>query len=115
MRQMQPKGGSHTRYPRLRAPVYFTEVGLPLLRRTRQPSDAGLGGICIYTDDAPKPGKLLQIEIFLPDSTSVICKVEVAWLDEMPERAPARFDVGLRVVAIHPHDRERLTGVLRQP
>jgi hypothetical protein len=30
----------------------------------------------------------------------------------LPANAPARYDVGLRFTAIHPHDRVRLAGVL---
>jgi len=53
------------------------------------------------------------MEIFLPDGSSVLCRSEVAWVERLPAGGPARFDVGLKLTAIHPLDRERLSGVLQ--
>ncbi len=100
------------RYPRLRAPVYFNTLRLPLFGRKRRRIGDPLGGMCVYTDEEPKEGVPLELEVFLPDGTSVVCRVEVAWLETLPDGGPARCDVGLRLTAIHPHDRERLSTVL---
>ena len=54
----------------------------------------------------------LHIEIFLLDGTSVVCRVEVAWVDALGDGAPARYDVGLTFTAIQPNDRARLAPVL---
>lgn len=99
-------------YPRLRAPVYWRAHGLPFFRRKKSTED--LGGVVVHVDEKLKEGTRLKIEIFLPDGTSVVCKVEVAWIDSLPESAPARFDAGLKFTAITPGDRQRLASVLEQ-
>ena len=98
-------------YPRVRAPVYFTRTVLRFLGRRRR-IDPGLGGLRVYTDEKTKVGTRLEIEVFLPDETSVACTTEVVWVEKLPAGAAARHDVGLRILAIHPHDRERLLKVL---
>jgi hypothetical protein len=97
-------------YPRLMAPAYFHAAGLPLFPRRSQNGD--LGGVLVQTDEPLRPGRRLKLEIFLPDETSVLCQVRVAWVDRLPEGAPARYEVGLRFVAIDPLSRERLTPSL---
>jgi hypothetical protein len=99
-------------YPRLRAPVYFTRTMRALFRRRRTPTDGALGGVSVYTDEEPPRGAQLKAEIFLPDGSSVVCRTEVAWVEKLSDGGPARCEVGLRVTAIHPLDRARLSGVL---
>jgi uncharacterized protein (TIGR02266 family) len=100
-------------YPRLRAPVYWRELGSPFLRRRKKTSE-DLGGVRVYLDEKLEERARLEIEIFLPDDTTVVCKVEVAWVDTLPERAAARFDVGLKFTEMSSGDRERLASVLVQ-
>jgi len=102
-----------THYPRLRAPVYWRPLGLSFFRRKKK-SIEDLGGVLVYLDDKLEEGDRLEIEVFLADGTSVVCKVEVAWVDTLPERAPARFDVCLKFTAITSGDRQRLSSVLGQ-
>jgi hypothetical protein len=66
----------------------------------------------VYTDEEAEPGARCRLEIFLPDGSSVVCRTEVAWVERLPAGGPARFDVGLRLTAIHPLDRARLAGVV---
>jgi len=99
-------------YPRLQAPVYWRPVGLPIFRGNRRPRGKDLGGARIYTDEELTEGARLALEVFLPDDTSVSCKVQVISVDKLPERAPARFDVEVEFIAIRPHDRERIACVL---
>src|SRR5438270_10354490 len=94
-------------YPRVRAPVFFTRTVLRFLKRSRR-VDPGLGGVRVYTDEETKVGSRLELEVFLPDGTSIACTTEVAWVEKLPAGAVARCDVGLQILAIHPHDRERL-------
>ncbi len=101
-------------YPRLQAPVYWRPVGLPLFRRKRRPIAGTLGGARVYTDEELRERTRLEIEVFLPDGTSVICNVQVASGDKLPEGGPARFDMEVEFIAIRPHDRERISGVLVQ-
>ena len=103
------KHSGRTAYPRLLAPVYFTPSGLPRwLQRRRPPRGNSLGGVRVFTDERPAEDVPLRLEVFLVDGTSVRCKAVVAWVDPLPEGAPARFDVGLEFTALRPGDRERL-------
>jgi hypothetical protein len=99
-------------YPRLLAPVYFTRAGFPWRFWNRALARDALGGVRVFADEAPGQGDSLHAEIFLLDGTSVTCRVFVAWVDELPEGAPGRYDVGLAFTAIRPGDRERLGPVL---
>ncbi|TMA18333.1 MAG: hypothetical protein E6J84_06055 [Deltaproteobacteria bacterium] len=58
-------------------------------------------------------GDRLELELFLPDQSEVVCTVEVVWVEELPEGSPARYDVGVKFVTISPGDRERLSTVLQ--
>jgi hypothetical protein len=94
--------------------VYWRPAGLPLFRRKRAPIGAGLGGARVYTDEELREGTRLEIEVFLPEGRSVVCQVEVVWVDKLPDGAAARFDVGIAFIAIRPDDRERISSVLDQ-
>ena len=100
-------------YPRLLAPVYFTRARFPRgLFGKGLPAGNSLGGVRVLTDERPGEGAPLDLEIFLVDGTSVTCGVVVAWIDPLPDGAPARFEVGLEFRALRPGDRERLAPVL---
>jgi hypothetical protein len=114
MLNMEHNGTGPAPYPRLQAPVYFTKLGLGFFRSSRRTFDPALGGVRVYADEEPKEGSQLEIEIFLPDDTTVICKVGVARVELLPPGSPATYEVGLSFIAIHPHDRERLAGVLKK-
>ena len=87
-------------------------MGKPLFGR-RRAVDVSLGGMRVFADDAPMAGDRLELELFLPGNAEVTCTVEVVWIDELPEGSPARYDVGVKFVAIEPGDRERLAAVLK--
>ncbi len=100
-------------YPRLQAPVYWRPAGgLPLFRPKRKSIGRAVGGARVYADDELREGTRLEIEVFLPDGTSVVCKVEVLSVDALAEGAPALFDVEVEFIAIRPGDRERISCVL---
>jgi len=99
-------------YPRLQAPVFFTRAGFSWRFWKSERGRDGLGGVRVFTDERPKQGDSLHVEIFLLDGTSVTCRVVVSWIDELPTGAPGRYDVGLAFTAIRPGDRERLAPVL---
>jgi len=102
-------------FPRLLAPAYFTRAWRPLFSRRRtEPIDAQPRGLRVYTDDEATPGSRCKLEIFLPDGSTVVCRAEVAWIERLPEGGPSRFEVGLRLTAIHPLDRARLLGVVEK-
>jgi hypothetical protein len=98
-------------YRLVQAPIYHRPTswfaqGLP--RRSAEPA---LGGVRSYSDDAVKPGRLLEMDVFLPDGETVTALVEVEWCDPLPHGVPARFDVGMKLVQIAPGDRVRLDSV----
>jgi hypothetical protein len=95
-------------YPPLRAPVYFTPVCPPLLRCDARKGESALGGFTVQTDEVLRESSWMTTEIFLGQQPDLICTVRVAWVDELPDGLPARFDVGLQIAAIHPDDQQRL-------
>lgn len=99
------------RYPRLRAPVYCRPVG-PLAAKGGQPIDLGLGGVRVYSDDPMEPGHRLEVELQLPDASTLTLLSEVVWLQELPAEAPASFDIGLQFLDLTPEDVEALESVM---
>lgn len=98
-------------YPRVNAPVFCRPVGKPLFGR-RRAADVSEGGMRLYADEPPAAGDRLELELFLPDQSELTCRVEVVWVEELPEGSPARYDVGVKFVEISPQQRALLAGVL---
>ena len=96
--------------------MYCRPVGLSfkLLQAKQRPLDISLGGMRIYSDEPIKKGSQLELELFLPDNTSVTCRVEVVWLEQLPAGSPAQHDVGLKFIEIKSEDKARLASVLDQ-
>jgi hypothetical protein len=92
--------------------VYWRPVGLPLFRSRRRRGGKALGRARTYTDEELKEGTRLALEVFLPDETSVTCKVQVVSVEKLAEGAPALFDMEIEFIALRPGDRERLAPVL---
>lgn len=80
--------------------------------KQQRPLDISLGGMRIYSDEAIKKGTKLELELFLPDASSVTCKVEVVWIDELPVGSPAKHDIGLKFIDIKTEDKARLASIL---
>ena len=102
------------RYPRLQAPVYCRPVG-PLAATGGRPVDLGLGGVRVYSDEPMEPGHRLEVELKLPDASTLTFLSEVVWLKELPSDAPASFDIGLQFLDLTPEDVEALEAVLARP
>ena len=99
-------------YRRVHAPIYHRPTswfshGLRRIGRVES-----LGGVRSYSDERVKPGRLLEMDVFLPDGGEITAVVEVEWCDPLPAGSPAVFDVGMRVVQIEPAARSLLEGVL---
>ncbi|MFN3531697.1 MAG: PilZ domain-containing protein [Candidatus Brocadia sp.] len=98
-------------YPRLNAPIYcrparFTSPRAPLV-------NIGLGGIRVYSDKTFKVGERLEIELFLPDNSSITCNVKVVWMNQLGG-STAKYDVGLQFLEIEGDDLRHLAGILKQ-
>lgn len=98
------------KYRRVNAPIFIQPVG-PLSRHTLR--DVSLGGLRAYSDESHEVGERLQIELMLPDKSSLAVLVEVAWVNALPPESPALYDVGLRYIDIEPEELERLSVVLK--
>ncbi len=101
-----------SRCRRVQAPIYVRPVGPLAYGLPRNVDDTKVGGLRAYSDDRHKPGTRLELEIFFPDRNSAAFIAEVAWIEELPGGSPARFDVGLRYVAVSPEDLDRIAQVL---
>jgi hypothetical protein len=99
-------------YRRVQAPIYHRPTSWFAQGLPRRIAEAALGGVRSYSDDAVKPGRLLEMDVFLPDGGMVTALVEVEWCDPLPRGVPARFDVGMKLVQIAPADRASLDMVL---
>jgi c-di-GMP-binding flagellar brake protein YcgR len=111
--------GEHERrlFKRVQAPVYCRPAGIALKfmqPKQQRPLDISLGGMRIYADEPVKKGTKLELELFLPDQTTVTCRVEVVWIDVLPAGSPAKHDVGLKFIDIKEGDRARLAQVLEE-
>ncbi len=100
------------KFRRVNAPVFCRPLGHPLFGR-RKAVDVSMGGLRLYADDPPAVGDRLELELFLPDQSELVCTVEVVWVDDLPEGSPARHDVGVKFISIRPEDSERLQSVLK--
>jgi c-di-GMP-binding flagellar brake protein YcgR len=98
------------KFPRIKAPVYCRPARRRLPRR--QVIDLGLGGMRVYSDDAFKVGARFDVELFLPDSSSITCLTEVVWIRRLEGGAPASFDVGLQFLDVPADDHDRLRDAL---
>ena len=105
---------SRPSYRRIQAPVYHrpTSWFSQGLRRENASNPSPDVGFLSYSDEAVKVARLLEMDVFLPDQSSVTVVVEVTWCDPLPRDAPARFDVGLRLVYVEAAATARLESVL---
>lgn len=74
-----------------------------------------MSGVRIYNDAPVQKGARFELEIFLPDTSSFTCKVEVVWVESLPPGAPARHDVGLQFLELSDANKVRLEEVLGAP
>ena len=110
---MEPDLSNRRRFKRIQAPVYCRPAGLrALFEAGRAVSNISLGGIRLYSDEPFKLGLRLELEVFLPDQSSVTLTAKAVWIDELPEDAPAAFDVGFEFLNIAPRDQNRLSAFL---
>lgn len=100
------------RYPRVQADVVCRPAGVGLLHHRRNTQDISLGGMRVYSDEPFSVGSRLDLDVMLPDNTSVRCWAVVVWTTKLDGRGPAKFDVGLRFEDMAASDIQRLASVL---
>lgn len=113
MMSVDEAGPNRRRFKRVAAPVYCRPAGLrSFFEAGRAVNDISPGGIRLYSDEAFKVGARLELEVFLPDQTSVTVTARAVWVDNLPSNAPAAYDVGFEFVDISPRDHLRLGQIL---
>lgn len=66
----------------------------------------------MFSDQDFAIGSRLDLDILVPDGSSVRCWAEVVWTVDLGAGGPARFDVGLKFTDMDPADIQRLATVL---
>jgi Tfp pilus assembly protein PilZ len=78
----------------------------------RRAIDVSMGGVRVYSDIELETGEEIKMELFLPDGEAVEFTCRVAWIERLPAKSPAKFDVGLSFVDVDPAARSALQTVL---
>ena len=103
-------------FRRMKAAVLARPVGALAHGRPHRPvNDISLGGLRVFADDAHVQGERIEMEVLFGEGDSATFVAEVAWVEELPKGAPARFDVGLRYLDVAASDLDRLAKVLGNP
>ncbi len=98
------------KYPRVKAHIFSRPIGILSLQHPV--IDISLKGIRVYSDSKYKTGALLELEILLSDTSSIICKVKVIWINELLNNAGAKYDIGLQCLNISSIDIKKLNKFL---
>jgi hypothetical protein len=106
---------NHPPFPRIFAPMLHrptSRLAHGLLRDGVPDPDRGFR---TYTDQPLRRGDVLEVDVLLPDRSTVSAVVRVNWCEPIPGGSPARFDVGLGIARMDLADLARLEVVLRPP
>jgi hypothetical protein len=100
------------RFVRIQAPILIRTAGpVSAGRLARRVADIGSGGLRAYSDEPQAVGARVELELFFPEGGPAQVLAEVAWVQELPPGAPARFDVGLRFMQIASADLVRIEAL----
>lgn len=69
----------------------------------------------VYSDEPFDVGAKFEVELFLPDGSSVSCITEVMWIRGLSADAPAKYDIGLSFLHVPEDARTSLTSLLEPP
>lgn len=98
------------KFRRIHSPVFTRPA--PIRTTLIRVANISLGGVRVYSDVRQRLGSKLEIELFLPDETSLSCLVEVAWVSDPPADVPAKYEVGMRFIEVPAGGLHRLEEVL---
>ena len=76
--------------------------------------NVSMGGARVFSDERMKLGTKLNLELMPEPDLSVQVLARVAWIDELQEGAPARFDVGLEFLDVPEEMVSRLAAILQR-
>jgi hypothetical protein len=85
-----------------------------LIAKLSRTVNVSMGGARVFSDDQVKIGTKLNLELMPEPETSVQVLARVAWIDELGEGAPARFDVGLEFLDVPEEMVSRLAAILQR-
>lgn len=102
------------RFPRVQAPVLYRPMDSGKFHGLHAPADVSLGGMRVYSDEYMKPGTPIQLEVLLPDRTSIRCGAEVAWIEGFAGPTGSSYEVGLKFTDMAPEDVARMESVLER-
>ncbi len=107
---MDSSSDDRRQFPRMNIPLYFRPARRRLPRR--EVVDIGIGGARVYGDEPLVVGARFEIELFMPDDTSVTCLTEVMWVRPIEGGMPANFDIGLKFLDVPTQAIEQLRQLL---
>ena len=79
-----------------------------------QASNISLAGVRIYSNKPFKKDQALEIELLLPNGTSLKAIVRVVWISALPPGSEALYDVGLEFLNIADDVIPKLQSVLEE-
>jgi hypothetical protein len=85
-----------------------------LVAKLSRTVNVSMGGARVFSDDRLKVGSKMNLELMPEPETSVQVLARVAWIDELQEGAPARFDVGLEFLDVPEEMVSRLAAILQR-
>jgi hypothetical protein len=85
-----------------------------LIAKLSRTVNVSMGGARVFSDDRMKVGSKLNLELMPDAETTVQVLARVAWIDELPEDAPAKFDVGLEFLDVPEEMVSRLAAILQR-
>jgi PilZ domain len=100
------------RYRRVQAPILVRPAGLLAWAAARTVNDISLGGIRTYADEPIPVGRRVELELLFADGRTATVLAEVAWAEALGEGAPARQEMGLRLISATPEALEQIERAL---
>jgi hypothetical protein len=98
-------------YRRVQTPAFWRPAGLkPFLHLAD--GEGGEARLRMYSDEQQDCGTHLKLELVFPGGEDRSFTAVVAWQDELPPDAPARYDIGLRVLDIDAVTKRLIASVL---
>jgi hypothetical protein len=98
-------------YRRVQTPAFWRPAGLkPFLHLAN--GEGGEARLRMYSDEQQVCGAHLKLELVFPSGEDRSFTAVVAWQDELPPDAPARYDIGLRVLDIDAETKRLIASVL---
>jgi hypothetical protein len=100
------------RFRRVQAPILVRPAGLLAWAAARTVNDISLGGFRTFSDSPYRVGRRLELELIFSDGGSATVLAEVAWDEALGEGAPARHEMGMRLISASPEAISSIERVL---